>query len=486
MSRSAFCVVRSASGDRLTGHARRRTHNAQRSWRRALAACAVLALGAAAAADTVYLKDGRVLRGQVDAAGDDAYRLTLPQGAVTLRKGEIARLRGGPEARAAHAQRVANARPANAAAWLELGAWCEAQGLDEKAGESYRAAIAADPTSLTPLQRLSALAVDDLVYRFVQASEGARGPILEQLRPHGDRGIEGIQRAFDERMALARDHVAATGTAALTAGARKEFEQARAAIWRRVIGAAGARYGNHDRHSAEAHEVAALAGRLIALAKRKNLREALAVDPFVDRHLQAADVLAGALREVAADAGKAAAEVEALVKELTDALAQADLTSGVKADAAVEAYNASVRERNAQRRAECAITDLEWQGLQSVNWYREILGLRCLEIEPHLMKAARGHSADMVKRSFFNHYAPAPGPREPWDRAVRAGYVPKTVGENLAQQQGAPLDGWEAMKAWIISPPHHRNMLKPEYVHVGIGVVDDTWTLKLGIPLRER
>jgi len=448
----------------------------------------ILALAAAtiAAADTVYLKDGRVLRGQVEAAGDEAYTLRLAQGSVVLKKNEIARLRGGPDARTAHAQRLANGRPANAAAWMELGAWCEAEGLDEKAGEAYRAAIAADPASLDPLQRLSALAVDDLVYRFVQASEEARGPILEQLRPHGERGLDGIERAFDERMALARAHVASVGTAALTAGARKEFENARAAIWRRVIGPLGERYDAHDRHSAEAHEVAALAGRLIALAKRKNLREALAVDPFIDRHLQAADVLAGALREVAADAGKAAAEVEALVKQLTDALAEADLTSGVKTDPGVELYNSGAREHNAKARAECALTDLEWQGIQSVNWYREILGLRLLKIEPHLMKAARGHSADMVKRGFFNHYAPPPGPREPWDRAVRAGYVPKTVGENLAQQRGAPLDGWEAMKAWIISPPHHRNMLKPGYVHVGIGVTDDTWTLKLGIPLRER
>jgi uncharacterized protein YkwD len=172
------------------------------------------------------------------------------------------------------------------------------------------------------------------------------------------------------------------------------------------------------------------------------------------------------------------------VKQLTDALAAADLTSGVKADATIEATNATVREHNQRVREAYAVTDAEWYGVESVNWYREILGLRLLKIEPHLMKAARGHSADMVKRGFFNHYAPAPGPREPWDRAVRAGYVPKTVGENLAQQSGAVLDGWDAMRAWIISPPHHRNMLKPEYVHVGIGVVNSTWTLKLGIPLR--
>ena len=99
---------------------------------------------------------------------------------------------------------------------------------------------------------------------------------------------------------------------------------------------------------------------------------------------------------------------------------------------------------------------------------------------------ARKHSADMVRLKFFNHYSPVRGHREPWDRAIRAGYVPKTVGENLAQQSGAPLDGWGAMKAWIISPPHHRNMLKPRYVHIGIGVEKSTWTLKLGIPLRRR
>ena len=102
------------------------------------------------------------------------------------------------------------------------------------------------------------------------------------------------------------------------------------------------------------------------------------------------------------------------------------------------------------------------------------------------MAAARGHSNDMVKLKFFAHHSPVKGKRAPENRVIRAGYPVRTVGENLAQQIGAPLDGWGAMRAWIISPPHHRNMLKARYVHIGIGVENSTWTLNLGIPLRRR
>ena len=152
---------------------------------------AVAALAATAAADTLYHKDGRVLRGRVEANGEKFYKLKLEHGSVTIKRSDVLKLKGGPGSRAAYDQRMAGATPENCAAWIQLGVWCESQGLDGRAWKAYRKAVAADPASLEPLRRLSALTVDDLVYRYAQAAEDDRGPILEQLRPHGDRGIDG-------------------------------------------------------------------------------------------------------------------------------------------------------------------------------------------------------------------------------------------------------------------------------------------------------
>ncbi len=446
-----------------------------------IAACAVASfwLATSAAADTLYMKDGRILRGRVDANGPSHYKLKVEHGGVTIKRTDVLVLRGGPESRAAYETKVAAAATTGGDGWTALAQWCESNGLDDEARTAWQKAMVLDPAAMQPLLRLSAMKVDDLVYRYVQSSDDKRPVILAQLRPHADRGIDGVRRAFTERLTLAKEHLARQGgVKGLTTKARAEFKRVRAGIQRLVIGPAGASYERQGKNTKAAHEVNYLAGRAIALAKRTNPLDATKTDPALDRHLSTLDVLAGALTEIAADNGTARDEVEALKADLASQLQGADLTGEITN--AYAAFNATVKEHNAGLWAKCS--PLERQCIESINWYREIMGLRRLTIDMRLMAAARGHSNDMVKLKFFAHNSPVSGKRAPENRVMRAGYPVRTVGENLAQQIGAPLDGWGAMRAWIISPPHHRNMLKRGWVHIGIGVNNSHWTMNVGIP----
>ena len=108
-----------------------------------------------------------------------------------------------------------------------------------------------------------------------------------------------------------------------------------------------------------------------------------------------------------------------------------------------------------------------------MNSERRKQGLPPLATDAVLARASRGHSADMVKRSYFAHDSPEG--RTVVDRLRAARYIPKgrgwTVGENLAWGSG-PLGSPRAIvQAWLDSPGHRKNLLSPRYSAVGLGIV---------------
>jgi uncharacterized protein YkwD len=88
-------------------------------------------------------------------------------------------------------------------------------------------------------------------------------------------------------------------------------------------------------------------------------------------------------------------------------------------------------------------------------------------------RAALGHSADMVKRGFFEHTTP--DGETMVDRITAARYVSPRVGwaigENLAWGTGRLATPRAIMKAWMDSPGHRANVVKRAYRELGIGVV---------------
>jgi uncharacterized protein YkwD len=96
-------------------------------------------------------------------------------------------------------------------------------------------------------------------------------------------------------------------------------------------------------------------------------------------------------------------------------------------------------------------------------------GLRTLVLCQALRDAAASHSRSMLENGFFAHES-LDG--SPFGARIRrfyrpAGYASWSAGENLLYDTGE-LDADTAVKAWLASPEHRRNMLDPAWREVGI------------------
>jgi len=110
--------------------------------------------------------------------------------------------------------------------------------------------------------------------------------------------------------------------------------------------------------------------------------------------------------------------------------------------------------------------DLEKQMLDLVNAERVANGLQPLAPDPELTEVARRHSADMFARGYFAHDTPEG--RTPFDRMHESNIRFLTAGENLALAPTLSI----AHRGLMNSPGHRRNILRPQFGRVGIGIMD--------------
>ena len=95
-----------------------------------------------------------------------------------------------------------------------------------------------------------------------------------------------------------------------------------------------------------------------------------------------------------------------------------------------------------------------------------------------LIRAARGHSRWMARRNRFSHTVG--GGSQPWHRAQRAGFPSSIVSENIWQISGITKSalhwhsswriGRGAVRSWMNSPGHRRNLLDSDVQYIGVGV----------------
>ncbi len=83
-----------------------------------------------------------------------------------------------------------------------------------------------------------------------------------------------------------------------------------------------------------------------------------------------------------------------------------------------------------------------------------------------LDKLARAHAEEMRRMKKVAHDL---GHGDPAQRVEAAGLVARETGENVAHAQSVKL----AHRALFASPSHRANLLKKEFTHVGIAVIDD-------------
>ena len=107
----------------------------------------------------------------------------------------------------------------------------------------------------------------------------------------------------------------------------------------------------------------------------------------------------------------------------------------------------------------------EQQMLDLVNRERLAAGLGALMPDDRLRQAARAHSLEMFRLSYFAHESPVAG--SPFDRMQGAGARFTSAGENLAYAPTVEA----AHRGLMNSPEHRRNILSPTFRRAGIGVV---------------
>jgi len=110
--------------------------------------------------------------------------------------------------------------------------------------------------------------------------------------------------------------------------------------------------------------------------------------------------------------------------------------------------------------------DLEARMLELVNAERAHRGLKALKADPELAEVARAHSRDMFARAYFSHVTPDGQDLSDRIRRAQLGYL--NAGENLALAQ--TLGG--AHQGLMNSPGHRKNILRPQFGRLGIGVLD--------------
>ena len=81
-----------------------------------------------------------------------------------------------------------------------------------------------------------------------------------------------------------------------------------------------------------------------------------------------------------------------------------------------------------------------------------------------LAQAALAHSSDMATHRRFSHQGSDGS--EAAQRATRAGYRWRHIGENIAAGQTSPQ---EAVQGWIDSPGHCANLMNPQFSEMGAG-----------------
>lgn len=107
------------------------------------------------------------------------------------------------------------------------------------------------------------------------------------------------------------------------------------------------------------------------------------------------------------------------------------------------------------------LTSSEASLLQTMNGVRTSHHLAPLRLDVRLLRAARGHSADMMRRQYFAHGSVA-------GRVLAQGARGPVFGEDLAW--GTAVTAQWVVGQWLASPAHRAVLLRPGFRRIGVGI----------------
>lgn len=120
------------------------------------------------------------------------------------------------------------------------------------------------------------------------------------------------------------------------------------------------------------------------------------------------------------------------------------------------------------------LRQVERSTLCLLNAERDRRGMRDLQVNFRLARAADRHVADMVEHRYFGHDSRNGDSFS--DRIRAAGYLSRVgswiVGENLAWGSGSMGSAEKIVEAWMDSPGHRANILNARYREIGIGLIE--------------
>ncbi|MTH53128.1 hypothetical protein GKZ89_06855 [Bacillus mangrovi] len=164
-------------------------------------------------------------------------------------------------------------------------------------------------------------------------------------------------------------------------------------------------------------------------------------------------------------------EAAPVPEQKQEAPAKEEAAAPAKAQAAPAKEQAS--EPKSETAKSGALSEFEQQVVELTNQEREKQGLKPLAVDEEVSKVAKEKSADMQKNNYFDHNSPTYG--SPFDMMKQFGVDYKTAGENIAMGQKSPE---EVVQAWMDSEGHRKNIMNPEFTHIGVGHVEEGnyWT----------
>jgi uncharacterized protein YkwD len=153
-----------------------------------------------------------------------------------------------------------------------------------------------------------------------------------------------------------------------------------------------------------------------------------------------------------------AAAVYATALEPTDARAQSSYDGNVEACNGKQVY----------------LRPAEKSTLRLHNKARANRGIPRLCIQQQLQRAARKHSADMIRKDYFSHRSKDGSTLS--QRVKREGYTSRgmsvyRIGENIGWGSGSLGSPRKIHRAWMRSDGHRKNIMNRGFRQVGIGVI---------------
>ncbi|EIT86741.1 Cysteine-rich secretory protein family [Fictibacillus macauensis ZFHKF-1] len=112
------------------------------------------------------------------------------------------------------------------------------------------------------------------------------------------------------------------------------------------------------------------------------------------------------------------------------------------------------------------------QVVDLTNAERRKNGLKELTLDRQLTQMAQAKANDMDRNNYFSHNSPTKG--SPFNQMKNSGVDYNQAAENIATGQNTPSD---AVNDWMNSEGHRKNILNPDYTHIGVGhtTTDEMW-----------